>query len=88
MMQSKNKWGKFKCYCCNYFTLAEPAGNTFQLCPVCFWEDDGIQSDDPSYRGGANRESLTEAKENFLKYGASNMKVKDLVRVPNKYELP
>lgn len=31
------------CPCCDFLTLSEPPSGTFQLCPVCWWEDDNIQ---------------------------------------------
>ena len=34
----------------------------YEVCPVCGWEDDGLQRDNPDYAGGANRMSLNEAK--------------------------
>lgn len=39
----------------------------YEICPVCGWEDDGIQRDDPDYTGGANKMSLNQAKEAFAK---------------------
>ena len=48
-----NKEGKYQCPCCECFTYSEKPINTFQLCEVCFWEDDGIQFDDPLYEDGA-----------------------------------
>lgn len=33
-----------------------------EICPVCGWEDDDIQNDDPDFDGGANDMSLNEAK--------------------------
>lgn len=35
----------------------------YEVCPVCGWEDDGLQRDEPDYEGGANRMSLNQAKE-------------------------
>jgi hypothetical protein len=32
------------------------------VCGICGWEQDGVQLDDPDYRGGANSESLNEAR--------------------------
>ena len=56
---------KFKCPCCNYYTLdSEPPG-TFEICPVCYWEDDNVQWNDPDYVGGANEESLNTARESY-----------------------
>ena len=86
-MSDKNKWNKYKCVCCGFFTLEEPAGNSFQICPVCFWEDDGIQSNDPDYEGGANIISLNTAKTNFKKFGAAEFKSIACVRHPSDTEL-
>lgn len=84
---NRNKWGKYKCNCCGYCTLATEPENSFQICPVCFWEDDGVQFDDPNYKGGANQESLVEARGNYAKFGAINQKAREMVRPPNKQEL-
>src|SRR3712207_8061939 len=46
------------CPCCGYRTLREPEYGSYDICPVCFWEDDSVQFSDPDYRGGANHESL------------------------------
>lgn len=34
-----------------------------EVCPVCGWEDDIVQYDDPDYKNGANKMSLNEARE-------------------------
>ena len=66
------KWAKYKdrylCPCCFMPTLDERAH--FDICPICFWEDDGQDNDDADkIRGGPNHDySLTEARENFEKY--------------------
>ncbi|MBM7705776.1 hypothetical protein JOD03_000677 [Chryseomicrobium aureum] len=70
------------CPCCGYKTLEEPPGN-FEICPICYWEDDTLQREDPFYTGGANEESLYEAQQNFLKFGASCEKYIASVRKPN-----
>lgn len=77
---------KYACPCCGYFTLNEEADNTFQLCPVCYWEDDGVQLKDPTYEGGANRVSLNQAKRNFRKFSAIEERFKDYVRPPLEEE--
>lgn len=73
---------KYTCPCCGYKTLLEPPPGTFAICPVCFWEDDNVQFEDPDFKGGANQESLREAQANFEKYGASSPRRKSLVRKP------
>ncbi|WP_257667160.1 CPCC family cysteine-rich protein [Parapedobacter tibetensis] len=78
---------KYKCPCCGYYTLDQRPDNTFQICPVCYWEDDGVQLNDSDYEGGANRVSLNEAKRNFEKFGAIEKGFINQVRPPNKDEM-
>lgn len=42
----------------------EPPG-TYEICEVCGWEDDVVQYNDPLKRGGANKLSLQEAKQQY-----------------------
>lgn len=51
-------------------------------CPVCFWEDDDIQFEDPDFKEGANQESLREAQANFQEIGVSSPRFKRRVREP------
>jgi hypothetical protein len=78
---------KHPCTCCGYWTLPEKAGNTFQVCPVCYWEDDGVQLNDPAYAGGANQVSLAQAKENYASFGAIEARFQEYVRLPWKEEM-
>lgn len=74
---------KYKCPCCGYYTfLEEPTGN-YDICPVCYWEDDPIQAEDPDYEGGANTVSLNKARENYKNFGACEEKMIKYVRKPN-----
>ena len=77
---------KFRCPCCGYFTLDDEPGH-FDICPVCYWEDDNIQSADPNYKGGANSMSLNEARQNYKRIGAKSAKALALVRQPTKEEM-
>lgn len=70
----------FPCPCCGYRTLGEEPPGTFEICPVCLWEDDDVQFRDPDYPGGANRVSLKDARENLRRFGASTMERKKGVR--------
>lgn len=58
-----------QCPCCDYFTLEEYAD--WEICSVCFWEDDGHdlnRQDDPS---SCNRGlTLHQGRENFRQFGA------------------
>lgn len=54
------------CPCCGFRTMAEEVRGSYDICAVCGWEDDPVQHHDPDYRGGANFESLKEARADFL----------------------
>ena len=73
---------KNKCPCCDYFTLEASPPGTFEICPVCFWEDDNVQFDDPDFAGGANRVSLSQARINYHLFGASEEGSLKFVRKP------
>lgn len=64
----------FPCPCCNSRVYEEPPKGDYSICPVCLWEDDPIQKEDPDYEGGANRMSLNQARASFLiKAGLVNL---------------
>ena len=83
---------RYQCKCCKYFTLKdepiEPRKHpgTFEICPVCFWEDDSLQYLNPDESYGPNGVSLNNAKENFKKYGAIRRDAVKHVRTPYEYE--
>ena len=76
------------CPCCKYLTLSERANSTFEICPVCFWEDDNVQNADPNYSGGANSISLNEAKRAYRQFGAIKAEYTKFVRKPRADEQP
>lgn len=88
MEQAPNKFEKYQCPCCDYYTFLESVDNHFDICPVCYWEDDGVQLHDPTYEGGANQVSLLLARDNYKKYGAIKPDFKNYVRTPLADELP
>jgi hypothetical protein len=71
----------YPCPCCGYDVFDEPPGS-YLICPICFWEDDGIQLAFPDLAGGANNCSPIEGQQNFVAFGACEMRVKDHVRAP------
>ncbi|WP_373085480.1 CPCC family cysteine-rich protein [Sneathiella sp.] len=79
---------KYACPCCGYLTFDEMPVGTFEICPVCYWEDDLVQGKDPNFVGGANEVSLNEAKANFLKFGAIKNECRRYVRQPLQEEIP
>ena len=78
----------YPCPCCGFTTLTEPPPGTFEVCPVCFWEDDAAQFANPTLAGGANKISLTDARSNFLDVGASSRDALKVVRGPLPDEIP
>lgn len=56
---------KHKCPVCDNLTIKNPG--SFELCPICNWEDDNIQRKKPDFEGGANEESLNQAREAYQK---------------------
>ena len=72
----------YRCPCCKYKTLCSRGG--FDICPVCYWEDDGQDDHDADIvRGGPNYElSLTQARRNFADFKACDNRVLKHVRAP------
>ena len=60
----KNKW-KPDCICpiCEKHQFED----SYDICPVCFWENDGYQYDEPDFYGGANNLSLNGYKKRWNK---------------------
>ena len=56
----------FKCPVCGKYTFQSGPGS-YEICPVCGWEDDKAQYKDPTLKGGANKLSLKEYKEQYEK---------------------
>ncbi len=56
-----------RCPVCGRYYFTEP--RSYEICPVCGWEDDPSQKRWPDMAGGANKESLNEA---IRKYEARN----------------
>ena len=71
--------GQYPCPCCGHLTMGEPPGS-FDICPVCFWEDDAIQLRWPDYAGGANGPSLVDAQQSFIGRGAVEGRLRRSVR--------
>jgi hypothetical protein len=77
----------YHCPCCGYPTLTMRSG--FEVCAVCYWEDDGQDSHDANrVRGGPNGAlSLTKAIANFALLSACEENMADKVRPPTKQEI-
>ena len=77
---------KYKCPCCGYFTLEEKPGH-YEVCPVCFWEDDPKAKEAPKIAFGANQMSLAEARKNYFEIGACEPDALKSVREPTEEEI-
>lgn len=75
---------RVQCPCCGYYTLEERG--EFEICPVCFWEDDPVQRRDAEFKGGANQVCLKKAQKNYKKYGAAEKRFLQKVRKPSGEE--
>ncbi len=77
----------YRCPCCKFKTLH--GRNHYEICSVCFWEDDGQDDQDADIiRGGPNSSlSLTQARANFQKFGACEEDMIPNVRKPLPEEM-
>lgn len=79
---------KYVCPCCGFLTLERESPGSFDICPVCFWEDDPVQFKDLDYEGGANEMSLRVARQNYRLFGAKDKDHIEVVRKPKPSEIP
>lgn len=88
----KNIWepeqpkAAYRCPCCKYKTLR--SRGDYEICKVCFWEDDGQDEHDADVvRGGPNHDlSLRQAQTNFARFGAVQERFRPHVRPPRDDE--
>jgi hypothetical protein len=66
-----------------------PERDADEICKVCFWQDDGQDDHDAdAVRGGPNgRLSLTQARRNYARFGAIELRFLANVRPPRPDEL-
>jgi len=63
------------CPCCGYRSLRERGA--YEVCRVCFWEDDGTT--EPDSVSGPNHMALSEARLNIRRFGAVTEKARSYV---------
>lgn len=75
------------CLCCGYRTLYTVS--IFDICEICYWEDDPSSWDSPErVTGGPNGpDSLHQAQKNFVEFGASAEDMLNLVRKPTEKDV-
>jgi hypothetical protein len=54
---------KLACPGCGFRTISDEVYGSYEICPVCGWEDDAVQLANPCSDGGANRESLYDCQK-------------------------
>ena len=84
--KSNIKSEKFACPCCGYRTFDIEPDGTYEICPICFWEDDPIQLEDPNLESGANNVSLKQGQRNFIEFRACDKEMIKHTRKPKKSE--
>src|SRR5262249_41653279 len=76
---------EFPCPCCGHIVFGEPP-DSYDLCPICFWEDENVQLRWPDWAGGANRPSLIDSQRNYRETGAMELRFTGKVRQPRPHE--
>jgi hypothetical protein len=76
---------EYPCPCCGWLVFGEAPGS-YDICPICFWEDDLVQLRWPDLGGGANGPSLIGAQANFFEYAAKEERFVRHVRAPAQQE--
>ncbi len=82
-LDKKARTVRCQCPCCGYYTLSSK--HMYDICPVCFWEDEEIE--DPNEYNECNGISLNDARKNYIRFGYIEKKDKLWVRSPRKNEL-
>ncbi|VTR99014.1 CPCC family cysteine-rich protein [Tuwongella immobilis] len=75
----------FPCPACGHLTIETQ--HDWDICPVCFWEDDvGLNGRD-DVTSPANRDmSLAQAQANYYRFGAIDLQFTEQVRPPTAEE--
>ena len=77
---------KVICPCCGCVTLQNRG--YYEICHVCFWEDEPVASEYPDEVFGSNHISLNEARKNYQKFGACEQDALPYVNKPTGEEIP
>jgi len=81
-VESKQTYPMHPCPCCGYKTL--PERGHYDLCPVCWWEDDG--DIEPWQISGPNGQTLLEAQQQYLSETRPYRRRPGKVRPPRRRE--
>lgn len=66
---------KHQCPCCDYISL--PERDSYLICPICFWEDEGVNWDNrlDDFSGANKGLTLRKARKNFTVFGVCDKKM-------------
>lgn len=74
-----------RCVCCGYKTIDERAD--YEICPVCFWENDALDISELYTPSGANHGlTIKEGRVNYREFGACKIDFIGNVRPPKDEE--
>ena len=78
----------YKCPCCGFYTFAEPLNGTYDICPVCFWENDVFDPGEDQPSDENHGMTLAEGREAYKRLGAVREELLPYAREPLPEELP
>jgi len=73
---------KYQCPVCGYYTIEDE----YDICQVCYWEDDRLAAFYPNYGSGANGPSLISARIYYKEHGVCSIMDTGAVRPPLEEE--
>lgn len=80
---------KTQCPVCSFLTFdANEFPGSLKVCPVCSWNDDQLQCENPLEEEGTNSMSLKQAKENYKMFKACHIEYVQKCRAPTAEEIP
>jgi hypothetical protein len=62
-IKKRKRREKHKCPVCGEYEF--PGANSYDICPICNWEDSEFQLRNPDDPGGPNKPCLSEYKANW-----------------------
>jgi hypothetical protein len=74
----------YPCPCCGHRTLNCTPPSTWEICPVCYWENAALAKPD---LGGHDEDDFLRAQASYADIGASRVECLQLVRPPLPHEI-